>query len=218
MLLNEFINLPFQEGIADLYGRNPIFEDNWIELSKRYSEEQVFGIVRSIDEHTTDIVNIALARSLKEGRPKSEFIDWFTKQENIREATRAYADTVYRTNLVTAYNSGRTRQARRMPGFIVGFEYLSTRDSSQRRNHGMLHGLRAPTDSPYWNIFHPPLGYNCRCVIKPITRPEAERNNWLNEDGRLRPWHPKMGDSVTVQRLVSAGAGPDYPSFGRGPS
>lgn len=216
MHLKEFINIPFYEGIADLYGRQPIFESNWLELSERYSQEQVFGLVRSLDVAVTETINLNLAKHLKEGRPREEFVSWFTKQDNIRDNTRAYANTVYRTNMVTAYNSGRVRQAKRMRGFCVGFEFLATMDSSARNNHSLAHRLRAPLDSPFWKLFHPPLGYNCRCILKPITRPEARRNKWLDQSGELIPWHPKFKEGVTVERLVGLGAGPDYPTFGGG--
>lgn len=218
MSLNEFMRVPFDEGIADLYGRNPIFEPNWIELSRRYSREQVFGLARSMDQATTEIINLAMAKHLKEGKPREEFLQWFLKRKNIRQNTRAYAQTVYRTNLSTAYTSGRTRQAKRMRGFVVGFEFQATGDSDTRINHQIAHRLRAPIDSPFWDFFHPPLGYNCRCTLKPITAPEARRNGWLDVAGtELRTFHPRFGFGVTLAQLVGVGARPDLPTFGRMP-
>ncbi len=154
-----------------------------------------------------------IGKAIEKGLPTDKILEDI--RDALEEQTKTYADTVWRTNLSTAHNAGRQRQAKEFPDFIVGFEFSATHDSSARKNHLAADGLRAPVEHEVWDFFTPPLGYNCRCVIRQITRPEAERKGWLDDQGRLIAWHPKLKKNVSVASLMGLGAEPDYPEFGR---
>ena len=213
MELLDFLKIPFDDGLENFIKRYPVLADSAEELRQRYSKENVFGLVRSNSMILTNWLQKYIGKAMEKGLETNQILDFI--KESLQERNRIYADTVWRTNLNTAHNAGRQRQAKKYPGFIVGFEFSATKDGSVRNNHKLADGLRAPADHEAWDFFTPPLGYNCRCVIRQITRPEAERKGWLDDQGRLIPWHPKLKDKVSVSALMNLGAGPDLPEFGR---
>jgi len=100
--------------------------------------------------------------------------------------SRAYADTVYRTNLCGAYSAGRLRQAMDpdVEDVVVGLRYVAAMDSNTRPNHAAAHGLVAAHDDPIWYDLAPPAGYACRCSLELVDRFTAEREGLL-VDGKL---------------------------------
>lgn len=213
MDLLDFLQLPFEEGLMDFIRRYPTLADTAEELRQRYSRENVFGLIRSFSLVLTKKIQDRITQAMEEGLPTKDVLEFIRKK--IKDDTQIYADVVWRTNLNTAYNAGRQREAQRNPGFIVGFEFSATKDPDVRKNHLIVDSLRAPMEHEVWDFFTPPLGYNCRCVIRHITISEAARKQWLDKNDKLIPWHPKLGTKVSVANLMAIGAKPDYPEFGR---
>ncbi len=213
MNLNEFMQIPFEEGIKNFRDRYPILASSTDELMKRYSQEYVFGIVKSTSMIMTKSIQYNLAVALHFEKTTEEILEEIQKQLKLK--ARAYAETVFRTNLNTAYNAGRQKQAIEFPEFIVGFEFHATHDRDTRHNHFNFDAMRAPANHPAWEVATPPLGFNCRCVIRQITRPEAKEKKWLDGEGNLIPFHPGIGSYFSVPALKSVGAYPDNQFFGR---
>ncbi|MCB0384073.1 MAG: minor capsid protein [Bdellovibrionales bacterium] len=214
MNLNDFLNVPFEEGIRNFLTRTPVLEGVSGILAQRYSDEKVFGLARATTLFMTQYVQAAIGRSMREGRDTEETIQSIRKA--LKGVSRSYAQTVYRTNLNTAYNGARKDQATQYPDFIVGFEFSATGDKNTRPNHLAFDGTRAPANHPVWDLATPPLGFNCRCAIRQVTRPEAKRRKWLDAEGGLIPFHPKLGKNFSVGSLRISGAFADTPEFGRG--
>jgi len=212
MNLNEFIKIPFEDGLKNFTERWPILAASSEELSERYSKESVFGLIRATTETMTKSIQAMMGKALETGEATEKILAGI--QARLKQNSRSYAETVFRTNLNTAFNAGRQRQAKEMPEFIVGFEFSATLDPNVRDNHKAFDGLRAPADHPVWKGATPPLGYNCRCTIRQITRPEAKRNGWLDKGGKLKPYHPRLGENFAIDDLPTVGAQADDKNFG----
>lgn len=48
---------------------------------------------------------------------------------------------------------------------LWGFTYNAVGDSRTRSKHMLQDGCSAPKDDPFWQVWAPPNGYNCRCWI-----------------------------------------------------
>jgi SPP1 gp7 family putative phage head morphogenesis protein len=68
--------------------------------------------------------------------------------------------TIYRTNLQTAYMAGRHRQALEQIDRAPWAQYLAIRDQRSRPAHAALHGQVFRIDSPAWSVIAPSNGYN----------------------------------------------------------
>jgi SPP1 gp7 family putative phage head morphogenesis protein len=123
-------------------------------------------------------VHEELTRQIQKGANLREFKKWMTdrlKSEGyigaVQPATGAFSaphvETVFRTNVQGAYNSGRVRHAMQpeVLELLPIWEIRTIPDDRRRENHGRAHGQRLRADDPYWQTAYPPFGFNCRCVV-----------------------------------------------------
>ena len=187
-------DVSFKEAIADLVSREPRMAKSAEEVGALYSGEHAFALARSAKITITEKVQAIVARGTQVGL-KLETAESFVKAAG--PWTRAYAETVYRTNLSTAYTAGRFQQAADpdVAEVMGAFERRAVVDSDVRRgkggdeNHLAAHGLIASTADPVWRYASPPSGYNCRCSLRLVSKFELKRKGLLQSNGRveLRP-------------------------------
>ncbi|HGP4534249.1 TPA: phage minor head protein [Neisseria meningitidis] len=84
-------------------------------------------------------------------------------------------ETIYRTNMQTAYNAGQYQ------GYMANIDarpywmYDAVGDSRTRLAHSAIDGLVYRYDDPFWATFYPPNGYNCRCSVIALSERDVER-------------------------------------------
>jgi SPP1 gp7 family putative phage head morphogenesis protein len=86
-----------------------------------------------------------------------------------------YIETVYRTNMQSAYAHGRYVQ-QRIPEVLNTFplwQYRTVGDSRVRDSHAAMDGRIWPANHQIWDIWYPPNGYSCRCRVDELTKDEA---------------------------------------------
>lgn len=166
----------FDEMIANLLERDPRLAVGYKAVQDLYSREFAFAVAKSVTTETTKRVQKALAEGFTRGSG--------TKTEQviaeIGDWSAAYSETVYRTNMATAYTAGQFQQAKD-PDLAPAFpalEYIGISDASTRPNHRAAFGLIAATADPIWAEIAPPLGYNDRCGV-------TIRNKWALMDAGL---------------------------------
>ena len=78
--------------------------------------------------------------------------------------------TIYRTNLLSAYATGREASIEKNKKRRPFAQFIALHDSRTRESHAELDGSIFPVDDPFWNTFTPPLDYNCRCNKRTLTQ------------------------------------------------
>jgi len=200
--LNKIRGLGFEEGIQNLAQRDAIVAESAQELSQMYTEENVFGgVFIPAWESIVESVQKKIAGGLAEGLSPSE-VEANIKDE-IPDLAAAYTETVFRTNVNTAYTEGRIEQAKKFDGFVVGFEFSPVGDVDTRPEHESLRGLRADQEDRIWRLLKTPIDYNCRCMLITITRPEITDKEAFDAGGRLRRFHPDLGYDFAEQAILS---------------
>lgn len=91
----------------------------------------------------------------------------------------SHAENVLRTNVSTAYNSGRARQMTQ-PAVLRARPYwqiVTVNDGPprQRRTHQAAHLAVLAADDPFWLECYAPFGYQCRCRVRSLGASEGER-------------------------------------------
>jgi SPP1 gp7 family putative phage head morphogenesis protein len=177
--------LTFDEAVTDLITREPRLAESAAEVSRLYSMDHTFAMARSAEQSITERAQKAIEKFLTDHTPAEAL------SKSIQEIggfSQAYGDTVFRTNVATAYNQGRIDQASDpdLADIIVGFRYEGIADARTRSNHRAGFGTVASTTDDLWKTFRPPNGYNCRCSLEYVSRFEAERLG-LWKDGKLIP-------------------------------
>lgn len=129
----------------------------------------------------------------------------------IQQGSLRRLQTIYRTNLQSAYMAGRHQQAMEQADRARFAQYLAVRDSRTRPAHAALHGKVFRVDSPEWAIISPPNGYNCRCRARYMSQRELDaRKLKLAEDVRILERMPQqpVGDVLTgeaPERVIERG-------------
>lgn len=187
----------FSEAFADLLTREPRLASSAEEVAELYRTQHAFALAKSAEQSVTRAVQNYIAQTMKQGVPSP------SAAQVIRELgdfSRSYANTVYRTNLNTAYTAGRFRQAQE-PGVrtsLPAMERYGVTDSSIRQgrrqdggeNHLAANGLLAATNDPIWRTHAPPSGYGCRCGVRMVGIGELRRRGLIGPGGNVLRYEP----------------------------
>lgn len=190
--------VPFREALKDLLRRKPILERDYRELARRYSIEKVFGLARSTDLVLTEKVRDLLNRAWSVSRSSTAAVQ--KAIADMGDWTRAYAETVFRTNAATSFSEGRLEKAVELRAVLPVVRFTAVLDDDTRPNHRLADGVLAAPDDPIWRILRPPLGYRCRCRFDHVSWEEAVQAGVIDAKGNVRPGK------------IPRGAGPD-PGF-----
>lgn len=101
------------------------------------------------------------------------FGGWYkaAQETGVEFISRAHAETVFRTNLATAYEAQRY-EAFHGSGAKI-FEYLTivaAGDEAMCPICGSLNGTTLPKGDPYWNTHWAPFHHKCRCTVVGLTK------------------------------------------------
>ena len=94
-----------------------------------------------------------------------------------------HRETVFRTNVLSAYGKGHYDQAQASRAVRPYGRYSAVMDGRTRPSHARLHGLVYPLDHPFWQQYWPPWGYNCRCGVTTLSSLEVEEAGLPVQDG-----------------------------------
>lgn len=185
----------FDEAVEDLVTRQPELAIGWQEVVDLYSRKHAFALAKSTDLVVTKRVQKAIDDLLERGadvRSAREVIG------SMSAWSVSYAETVFRTNLNTAYTNGRIRKAQdpAVAQVIGALEYVATLDRDVRPNHRAAHGFLASQFDPLWREWRPPLGYGCRCGTRMVDRWELESRGLLR-NGKVARVFPSTWSSAS---------------------
>jgi SPP1 gp7 family putative phage head morphogenesis protein len=188
----------FKDAIADILTRTPVLARSYREVQERYSQEHVFAVAKSATEETTRAVQRAIADA-QAGSPGRETMASTARViTEVGDWTRAYAETVYRTNMATAHASGQMAMVAdpAIRSVAPALEFVSAKKATTRPNHHAAHGLVADAADPVWQRFTPPLGYNCFCCVRIVFYPELRRRGLLGPNDTVLRYEPPTFDQA----------------------
>lgn len=56
-------------------------------------------------------------------------------------------------------------------------QYRTMQDNKVREDHRALDGTTLPKSDPFWELYYPPNGWNCRCTAKPVRKGKYKRSS-----------------------------------------
>lgn len=126
------------------------------------------------------VIRDSILKALKDG---TTFADW-KKDVDSYFVTAGYEkqdpwhlETIFRTNLFSAYNAGRYRQGMATSDLLPYWQYKAVLDSRTRASHARMNNFIARKDDPVWDLWFPPNGFNCRCTVISLTEERAARED-----------------------------------------
>jgi len=151
--------------IRSLLEREPRLLGVAEKMADIYGKENVFSVAKATSSAIVEEAQKTIASMLERGVTVLEASKVLSA---MGKWTRAYSETVYRTNAASAYTNGMFAMTGdpAVAGVIGALRYVATRDSNVRSNHLAYDGLIASPEDPIWHVASPPQGFNCRCSVE----------------------------------------------------
>ena len=111
-------------------------------------------------------------------------------------------DTIFRTNVQTAYQVGRYQQMRSptVADTRPYWMYDAVNDGATRPTHRAMDGMVWRYDDPIWDTWYPPNGFNCRCKVIALSPAAAERRGVQIQTGDLpKSWDKETGEILQME-------------------
>lgn len=144
---------------------------------------------------------------------KKEMVDPKTGEEKLVQlGSSRRLQTIYDTNMRTAYAAGKWEQVERTKKTRPYLRYVCVLDGRTRPQHRQWHNVVKHADDPFWDSHYPPCGWNCRCTIQQLSAKQMDRLG-LEETQH----NPTLPDKNYIDKrngqLISVPQGVD-PGFG----
>lgn len=162
------------------------WQDTWQEANAR-----AFTVAKVAKLDVLSDIRGAVSQALKEGKTERWFENqltpvlqakgWWGRQtvvdgsgaeSVVQLGSPRRLQTIYRTNLSTAYMAGRYEQLVKNASSRPYFQYVAVLDRKTRPSHAAMHGRVFAWDDPIWSTHWPPCAFNCRCRVRAL----SERN------------------------------------------
>lgn len=157
--------LPFDEAIEAFKGQVPLTPDEFYALADE-ARALGFTVARVMQMDVLVDIHGAVDKAIKEGETLADFRNRMDEIFETRgwtappEFTPWRIETIFRTNVQTAYSTGRYKQMVDQKEHFPFWEYDAVNDARTRPEHAALDGKVFPADHPFWDTWYPPNGYN----------------------------------------------------------
>ena len=170
----------FEQALHFLQSKIPMTKAEWKKLEPKV-RFRAFTVARLAQLDYIEAVRRRLTHAVQNGET------WAQSWQDIRAIAEAegtaikpgYWETVYRTNVQSAYNAGRLMQYEHNPP--EAWQLLVIEDT---RTSGICRGLAAifrgnnalPANHSFWKTYgFPPYHFNCRTIVRAVHKQEADR-------------------------------------------
>ncbi len=160
---------PFEEAVNYFLAKGIMTREQFDRLSAA-EKAKAFTAARVYGADELQRVFEAVGAALEKGISYREFA------KGVQDLlTRPWhRETVFRTNVLSAYGAGHWEQAQDVRALRPYARYSAVMDGRTRPTHAALHGLVYPLDHPFWQRYWPPWDYNCRCAAVTLSQWEVE--------------------------------------------
>ncbi len=169
-----------------------------------YIDDKSFTMGNDISDEVLKKIKQAMYAGVKKGESYKDII--YRVEDSIApyidlvaaddELSGHRLETAIRTGVAEAYNEARKSifQDPDLDGFVLAYQYSSilddrTTDWCQNEEDGGMDGRIFKVSNPIWDKWTPPVWYNCRSVLVPITKVD----DWDGEESDLPDIEPPAG-------------------------
>lgn len=204
--------LPFEEAKEFFGDLIPLTAEEYYALEKA-ARLKAFTVADVAAKDVIEDIHDAISTAIADGETLSDFRDrlddiykargWDTP----KEFTPWRVETIFRTNIQTAYQAGRLKQMEDQVERFPYWEYDAVMDSRTRPTHAAMDGKIFPADHSFWDTWYPPNGFNCRCTVHAVHKQVMEEESLTVEThdptGELiEPVDPVTGKRMPARQLL----------------
>ena len=183
----DFVEIPFGDSFDVPPARAlAYFRSKGLKVTFSYRDlvgdahDQAFTVAKMLDIDLLRSVRDRLGDALASGQ---SFGDW---KKTIMPELKAAGwwgepnqgarrlDTIFRTNMQTAYSAEQWEQMREQAELAPYLLYDAVDDNRTRALHKLWDNTVLPFNDPWWKTHYPPNGYNCRCSVLQLSAAELD--------------------------------------------
>lgn len=172
-----FLDLPWSDAIEAFKARGLVSDTDFETLLGDYAQRSVVARKLMLDQVQSEVMR-HLTDAITSGETLPEFADKvneLTSSLGLAPGKPSYLQMVFRTNVQSAYGSGRYKAIRnpvvaQTRPFV---QYRTVGDARVRDEHAVLDGKTYAVGDPVWDRIAPPNGYNCRCSMVTLSKAQA---------------------------------------------
>lgn len=175
----------YREAIKHFKLKRPVSKSSFDRMSAA-AKQRSFTVAGLASDHALKIAKSELERAIVDGRSLSTFAADLSKRFELAGFSvpnPSHLETVFRTNVLGAYNSGRKIEMSE-PETIKLRPFWRIRtvgDARRRDTHGAVDGWLLRADDSFWRKKGgPPWGFNCRCRVSSVSAKRAEGESVRN--------------------------------------
>lgn len=214
MAIEARFDLPPEEALASFGSKRLHASFAWQDVW-RAEHETAFVVAKMADLDLLADVHDAVGQAIAQGRTLADFrreltpvlmrAGWWGEREQqdpltgrtvrVQLGSARRLETIFRTNMMTAYASGEWAQIRATARHAPYLMYDAVGDARTREQHRAWDGTVLRWDDPWWRTHRPPNGWNCRCTViqlgerdldalgkaGPDAAPPVRRREWVNK-------------------------------------
>ena len=175
----DFVTRPLKDAIGWFKGLSIVTRSAFDRLDAA-AKRRSFTISGLLNNMMLQKAKDELETQVREGGQLRDFRKFMTERmesAGFTPANPSHVETIYRTNVLNAYNSGRHAQATQ-PSILRMRPYWQIRTVNdgpprQRKTHQNVHLWTLRADDSFWKTAYPPFGFNCRCRVVTLSEPEV---------------------------------------------
>ncbi len=202
-----FLDLRFDEALDAFLARNIVTPEEWRRMDAQ-ARERSFTATMLASDSLRETAFDELARAIDEGSTLADFARELRTQERslgVTPSDPAYVETVFRTNMSTAYTAGRLTQME-SPAVLAAQPYVQYRAIIDGRTTSLCRYLDGITfnrrTDPGWAKFAPPNHFNCRSTIQTLPASRVSASQVVRSDSVDSRGQPMPGfDSAPTLAL-----------------
>jgi SPP1 gp7 family putative phage head morphogenesis protein len=160
-------NVPPKEAIDYFRSKKILPKKQFDKLSKE-AKSGAFTVGGVYKEEVLQGFNGELRKALAQGRTQAQTLKRFRdilSGAGHRQIGEFHLETVYRTNMQTAYGVGRRQALEEVKEDLPIWTRHAVMDDRTRPRHAALDGITLPADHEFWNTHFAPDDFNCRCSV-----------------------------------------------------
>lgn len=169
----------FREAVEFLRGKVALDKDEYGKLEDE-CRARAFTVSGYSSAEVLNTFLETLTRACEEGTTKEAFLkdmNTFLSDNGYESLNPWRSQIIFRTNMQTAMNAGHYESmtdpmTRKLRPY---WQYKTAGDSGVRHDHAAMHDRVYAADDPIWDIWYPPNGFGCRCMVVSLSRKQFER-------------------------------------------
>lgn len=169
----------FKDAVRFLKGKKALTSDEYRMIDEE-SRARAFTVSGYTSLEVLQEFLGCLTKAAEEGTTKEQFLkdmNNFLVDHGYEPTNPWKTDNIFRTNMQTAFNAGHYKSmtnetTKKLRPY---WRYRTAGDGEVRESHAMMEGRVFPADDPVWDIWYPPNGFKCRCMVVSLSKKQVER-------------------------------------------